>query len=111
MLAEVKGGGWQVEDWSPDDKQLSCSKKFRRTRVISGFSIRTSGERKELTPRPAPGAETVAYFRARFAKDGKGIYVTTDRESEFARLAYIDLASGKHTYLCRTRSSTSTTGT
>ena len=33
------------------------------------------------------------------SKDGKGIFVTTDRESEFQRLAYIDLASGKHTYL------------
>jgi dipeptidyl aminopeptidase/acylaminoacyl peptidase len=36
---------------------------------------------------------------ATFAKDGKGVFVTTDRESEFQRLAYIDLATGKHTYL------------
>lgn len=34
-----------------------------------------------------------------FSKDGKNLFVTTDRDSEFQRLAYIDLASGKHTYL------------
>ena len=55
--------------------------------------------KKEITPRPAEGAEKVAYWQAQFAKDSKGIFVTTDRESEFKRLAYIDLASGKHSYL------------
>jgi dipeptidyl aminopeptidase/acylaminoacyl peptidase len=99
LLAEVKGGGWSIEDWSPDDKQVV---------VIEGISINesylwlfdtTTGERKELTPRPAEGVEKVAYSQARFAKDGKGIFVSTDRESEFQRLAYVDLASGKHTYL------------
>ncbi|MGZ5537103.1 MAG: S9 family peptidase [Chthoniobacterales bacterium] len=99
MLAEVKGGGWQVEDWSPDDKQLLVIEEISANESYLWLFDTAKGERKELTPRPAPGAETVAYFRARFAKDGKGIYVTTDRESEFARLAYIDLTNGKHTYL------------
>ena len=99
MLAEVKGGGWDLVDWSPDDKQLL---------VLEGISVNESyiwlfdaqtGAKKEVTPRPAEGAEKVAYSTALFSKDGKGIFVTTDRESEFQRLAYIDLASGKHTYL------------
>ncbi len=62
------------------------------------FDTRT-GARTELTPRPAADAEKVAYSRALFARDGKGIFVTTDRDSEFLRLAYIDLASKQHTYL------------
>jgi len=99
MVAEVKGGGWEPADWAPDDKTLL---------VLEGISINESylwlfdtqtGEKKEITPRPAEGAEKVSYSAARFAKDGKGIFVTTDRESEFQRLAYIDLATGKHTYL------------
>jgi dipeptidyl aminopeptidase/acylaminoacyl peptidase len=99
MLAEVKGGGWEPADWSPDDKKLL---------VLEGISVNESyiwifdaqtGEKKEVTPRPAEGAEKVAYSAALFSKDGKGIFVTTDRESEFQRLAYIDLGSGKHTYL------------
>ncbi|MEY2548746.1 MAG: hypothetical protein QOD64_1328 [Verrucomicrobiota bacterium] len=99
LVAELKGGGWDVADWSPDDKQVL---------VLEGISINESylwifdaqtGAKKEITPRPAEGAEKVAYFNALFSKDGKGIFVTTDRESEFRRLAYIDLASGKHSYL------------
>src|SRR5207248_7979983 len=41
----------------------------------------------------------VSYGEARFSKDGKGIYVTTDRDSEFHRLAYIDLETKQPTYL------------
>ena len=58
-----------------------------------------TGERKELTPRPAEAAEKVAYRKARFAKDGKGIYVTTDRESEFRAWLTSSWRTGKHTYL------------
>ncbi len=99
MLAEVKGGGWQVEDWSPDDKQLVVLEEISANESYLWLFNAQTGERKELTPRPPDGAEKVAYFRAQFSKDGKGLYVTTDREAEFARLAYIDLANGKHTYL------------
>src|SRR2546429_7999122 len=35
----------------------------------------------------------------RFSKDGKGIYVTTDEDSEFHRLSYIDLATKQPQYL------------
>jgi dipeptidyl aminopeptidase/acylaminoacyl peptidase len=99
LLAEVKGGGWDLEDWSPDDKQLLVIERLSINEGYLWLFDTTSGERKELTPRPGESAEKVAYFRARFSKDGKGLYVTTDRDAEFARLAYIDLASGKHTYL------------
>jgi dipeptidyl aminopeptidase/acylaminoacyl peptidase len=43
--------------------------------------------------------ERVSYGEARFSKDGKGIYVTTDKDSEFHRLAYIDLETKQPTYL------------
>lgn len=99
MLAQVKGGGWSLEDWSPDDKQLLVIEEISINESYLWLFDTQTGERKELTLRPAPGAEKVAYFKARFAADGKGVYVTTDRESEFARLAHIDLTNGKHTYL------------
>lgn len=99
LLTEVKGGGWSVEDWSRDDKQLVVIEEISINESYLWLFNTTTGERKELTPRPREGAEKVAYSQARFAKDGKGIFVTTDRESEFQRLAYVDLASAKHTYL------------
>ena len=48
---------------------------------------------------PKGGAEKVAYGGAQFSKDGRGLYVTTDKDSEFQRLAYVDLATKTHTYL------------
>ncbi|MEP6698642.1 MAG: prolyl oligopeptidase family serine peptidase [Verrucomicrobiota bacterium] len=99
LLAEVKGGGWQPLDWSPDNRQLLVLEEISINESYLWLFNAETGERKETTPRPAEGADKVAYARAVFAKDGKGVFVTTDRESEFLRLAYIDLASGKHTYL------------
>jgi Tol biopolymer transport system component len=99
MLAEVKGGGWQVLDWSPDDKQLLVMEYVSINESYLWLFDAQTGQRKEITPRPAEGAEKVSYGKALFAADGQGIFVTTDRESEFQHLAYIDLASGKHVYL------------
>jgi len=99
LLAEVKGGGWEPTDWSPDDRQLLVLEGISANESYLWLFDAQTGAKKELTPRPAEGAEKIAYSAARFSKDGKGIFVTTDRESEFQRLAYIDLASGKHTYL------------
>ncbi|HEY8836008.1 MAG TPA: hypothetical protein VIM09_10525, partial [Chthoniobacterales bacterium] len=88
LLAEVKGGGWDVVDWSPDDKQLLVLEEISINETYLWLFDAQSGQKKELTPRPAEGVEKVAYFAALFSKDGKGIFVTTDRESEFKRLAY-----------------------
>jgi dipeptidyl aminopeptidase/acylaminoacyl peptidase len=99
LLAEVKGGGWDAADWSPDDKQLVVLEEISINETYLWIFDAQTGQKKELTPRPAEGAEKVAYFSAKFSKDGKGIFVTTDRDSEFRRLAYIDLGSGKHSYL------------
>ena len=99
MIAEVKGGGWGVVDWSPDDKQLLVIEYVSINESYLWLFDAQTGERKEITPRPPEGAEKVSYGEAQFAADGKGVFVTTDRESEFQRLAYIDLASGKHVYL------------
>src|SRR5260221_2644965 len=37
------------------------------------------------------GGDKIAYGEARFSKDGKGIYVTTDAGSEYMNLAYIEI--------------------
>jgi dipeptidyl aminopeptidase/acylaminoacyl peptidase len=99
LLAELKGGGWDVQDWSPDDKQLLVLEEISINESYLWLFGAVKGEKKELTPRSAADAEKVTYSHALFSKDGKGIFVATDRESEFQRLAYVDLNSGKHTYL------------
>ena len=99
LLAEVKGGGWQINDWSPDGSKLLVLEYISINESYLWLFDTKTGARTELTPRPAAGAEKVSYSQALFAKDGKGIFVTTDRDSEFQRLAYIDLDSKQHTYL------------
>ena len=93
-LVENQGGGWGIADWSPDDKTLL---------VENGISINESslwlvevatGKKTQITPEGK-----VAWSPVGFSADGKGVYVTTDRDGEFARLGLFDLASKNLKYL------------
>jgi dipeptidyl aminopeptidase/acylaminoacyl peptidase len=90
-------GYLKVFDWSPDDTQalfynwLSANESYLYTVDIK------SGQKTALTPKI--GSEKVAYDFAQFSSDGKGIYLTTDRDSAFLRLAYMNLATKELTYL------------
>jgi dipeptidyl aminopeptidase/acylaminoacyl peptidase len=96
-LLEVEGGGWAVLAWSPDDSQLLVGEGISANESYLWLVDAASGEKKLLTPKG--GAEKVDYSGGRFSADGRSVYVTTDRESEFHRLATIDLATGRHEYL------------
>jgi dipeptidyl aminopeptidase/acylaminoacyl peptidase len=96
MVAKLDGGGWQAIDWSPDGQKLLVGETISAEESYLYLLDVASGQRTILTPKGGP---KVSYDDGRFARDGKGIYVTTDRESEFHRLAYIDLASMGYTYL------------
>src|SRR6266852_4197783 len=91
LLTQLTGGGWQPEDWSPDDKKILLEEELSINESYLWLVDTATGEKTELTPRNT--AEKVSYGEGRFSKDGKGIYVTTDKDSEFHRLAYIDLAT------------------
>ena len=95
-VTENQGGGWRVRDWSPDDRTLL---------TVEGISINeshlwlvdlASGTKKMVTP---AGGEKVAYEPIGFSRDGKGVYLTTDKDNEFLRVAYLDIASGGLNYL------------
>jgi dipeptidyl aminopeptidase/acylaminoacyl peptidase len=94
-VLEVKGGGWFVTDWSPDDKSLLVAEFLAINETYLWLVDAATGEKRALTPR---GEHKVAYLAAEFAADGTGVYVTTDKDHEFQRLARIDLATGAHTY-------------
>jgi dipeptidyl aminopeptidase/acylaminoacyl peptidase len=96
-LAELQGGGWAALDWSPDDSRILASEFVSANESYLWLLDAATGARTLLTPKGGP--EKVAYAGGEFAADGRSVYVTTDRESEFQRLARIDLATGRHTYL------------
>ncbi|MGZ7072423.1 MAG: S9 family peptidase [Candidatus Angelobacter sp.] len=97
MLLQLEGGGWGVADWSPDNKKLLVVNEVSANETYLWLADVATGEKKILTPKS--GDIQVAYSGGPFSKDGKGFYTTTDRDSEFQRLAYFDLATMKPTYL------------
>jgi len=97
LLTQLSGGGWQPEDWSPDDKKILLLEELSINESYLWLVDTATGQKSELTQHNT--TEKVSYGEARFSKDGKGIYVTTDKDSEFHRLAYIDLETKQPTYL------------
>ncbi|MBE9102466.1 S9 family peptidase [Vacuolonema iberomarrocanum] len=97
LFAEVEGGGWFPVDWSADDSQILVAQYISITEIYLWLFDVASGKRMLLTP--AEGEETIAYGAAQFSKDGKGLYVVCDRQSEFLRLFYLDLATREYTLL------------
>ena len=98
MLAQLDGGeGWQPADWSPDDRQIVAIQEISANEsYVWSFNVAT-GTKQFLTPKV--DGQPATYGAAEFSKDGKGIYVTTDRDSEFQRLAYLDLKTRQYTFL------------
>lgn len=95
LLVEVSGGGWEPVEWSPDGRRLLIAE----TKSVNESSLflvdPASGAKEPVTP-PEPPAY---YGSAAFAGDGKGIYLITDRDSNFRRLAYLNLASRQLRFL------------
>ena len=97
MVLELQGGGYQPADWSPDDRRILLAQAISVSEGYLWLVDVASGQKTLLTPKQ-PG-DSVAYGAAQFSRDGKGLYVTTDRGSEFQRLAYLDLATGRYRFL------------
>src|SRR5690242_10883357 len=97
LLTQLSGGGWRPADWSPDDKKILLVEEVSINESYLWLVDTATGQKEQLTPHNV--ADKVSYGEARFSKDGKGIYVTTDKDSEFHRLAYIDLETKQPTYL------------
>src|SRR3989442_13089538 len=91
MVAQLEGGGWGASDWSPDDKTLLLMEYVSVNESYLWLVDVASGEKTLLTSQ-GEGAK-VAYGSATFALDGKGIYVPTDLEPEFQRLACFELGA------------------
>jgi dipeptidyl aminopeptidase/acylaminoacyl peptidase len=95
MALQVQGGGWEAVDWSLDGKRLLVVNylSIAETRLYLLDLAIGKPERLDEASKPAAYGEPV------FSADGKGIYLTTDQDSEFHRLAYLDLATRKLRFL------------
>ncbi|HXZ79732.1 MAG TPA: S9 family peptidase [Terriglobales bacterium] len=96
LMAQNQGGGWQVADWSPDERTLLAVEEISINESYLWLVDVASGNKTLITPK---GGEKVAYAPIGFSADGKGIYLTSDRDNEFPRIALIDLATKQPKYL------------
>jgi len=93
LVLQVEGGGWSPSAWSADGRNLVVEDR-RSVHDSSLYLVDiAAGAKQLLTP------ESGSYSHARFAKDGKGLYLTTDRGSEFERIAYLSLATHELMFL------------
>jgi dipeptidyl aminopeptidase/acylaminoacyl peptidase len=97
-LLELSGGGWGVADWSPDDRQLLVFEYLSVNKSNMWLVDVAAGTKTLLTP----ATDTVAFTGAEFAPDGKGLFITSDKGSEFQQLGYFDLATRAVTPLTTT---------
>ena len=96
LVAQFEGGGWSPLAWSPDDRQLLAIEYVSINESYLWLVDSATGTKTLLTPK---GGDPVSYRGATFSKDGKGLYVISDRGSEFQRLAYYDLTTQAYTDL------------
>ncbi len=83
-------------DWSPDDRRLLVRQYISANESYFHLLDLEAGKTEALLPAEK---EKAFYCAARWSWDGKGVYFTSDRQSEFQRLWYLELASGKLTAL------------
>jgi dipeptidyl aminopeptidase/acylaminoacyl peptidase len=91
ILLPVQGGGWGVNDWSPDDRKVIVSEGISVNQSFLWLVDVATGAKEPLVRR-AEG-DTAVYGGATFSPDGRGVYLVTDAGSEFRRLAHLDMAT------------------
>lgn len=96
-LIELGGGGWVVQDWSPDDQLLLVLEYFSINQSRPWLVRVETGQVALLRD----SRQTAAYGRLAFAPDGRGVYYTSDQDGELRNLFHLDLRSGRSRNLTR----------
>jgi dipeptidyl aminopeptidase/acylaminoacyl peptidase len=98
-IATLPGTGWSSFSFSFDDKRLAMVEFKSINESYVWLMDAATGERRRVLPAAGekPG-QPIFSADVHFARDGKGLFLSTDRDGEFRRLAYLDLASGTLDY-------------
>jgi protease II len=92
LVAEVKGGGWNFADFSPDKARAIVVEYVSVTKSNLWLLDLASGVMKPVGDHGQP----ISYRGAQFALDGT-LWVTSDEGSDFKRLGTLDVATGRFT--------------
>ncbi|MBC8114023.1 MAG: S9 family peptidase [Candidatus Saccharimonas sp.] len=96
LVMRVDKQTWNAYDWSQDGKTLLLNRYVSANESYPALLDVASGQRTDL---PSPTSEKAAFGPMAFAADGKSVFIATDANGEFHRLARLDLASKKYTWL------------
>jgi dipeptidyl aminopeptidase/acylaminoacyl peptidase len=88
LVFETKDEAWSIQDFTANDQKLLLSRYVSANENYLYVYDRGTKERKEV---PIPGGGKVFHGEAKFTTDGQGMLISSNAESEFMRLAYVDL--------------------
>jgi dipeptidyl aminopeptidase/acylaminoacyl peptidase len=96
LLVNGNRSTWTALDWSPDDRKLLLLNTISSRQRLLFVADAATGSLKAIdTDERRRGSSTpVAITAARFARDGRGVYLISDRDADYAQLRHVDLASG-----------------
>ncbi|PYS35943.1 MAG: peptidase S9, prolyl oligopeptidase [Acidobacteria bacterium] len=96
LIAKSSGSYFKAYDWSPDDRQIVfCDFTSNTSSTLWVIDV-ASGNKTLISPK---SDQPEYYDYPQFSKDGKAIYAVTDHDSDIRRIAHIDLASRKVSYV------------
>ena len=95
LILQVKGGGWGIQDISPDNKKLVLGEYISINESYIWLLDIETGKLTEVTDRNSKG---IPQSEATFSNLSNEIWLVTDKDNEFQRLAAMNLNTKKTTY-------------
>jgi dipeptidyl aminopeptidase/acylaminoacyl peptidase len=89
LVAGGQQDTWYPLDWSPDDRKLLL---WKYVSINESYLFIADVYTGTLTPVDTSGRK-IGIRSAKFAPDGRGIYMASDDDGEFAQLRYLDPVS------------------
>ena len=98
-LATLPGTGWGDYTFSFDDRRLALVEyKSINESYVWVMDVATGKRRRVLPAEGTAPTRPIASSDLNFARDGRGVFLSTDRDGEFRKLAFLDLESGAVEY-------------
>jgi protease II len=95
LILQVKGGGWGISDISTDGQKLLIAEYISANESHIWLLETTTGKLSEVTDRKSTG---IIQSGASFSDKNDEIWLVTDKDNEFERLATLNLNTKKVNY-------------
>jgi dipeptidyl aminopeptidase/acylaminoacyl peptidase len=98
-IATLPGTGWDEFAFSFDDRRVAMvDQRSINDGRVEVMDVATGKRTRVLPAGDAEPATKIFSSSPQFSRDGRGLFLTTDRDGEWQRAAYLDLASGTLRY-------------